>query len=233
MSSGADRAVDRRWGRREVTLLQSIDHYSGRQVVGTTPAVIVLLAGGVYIATQTLVVTEQLSEPLGVLIGLALGAGSVMSLVAGGASLADCHLTLGRLSLRGGLALLPILALWPFVLSTGTYTGPNPRAALLGALGAIGQELFFRSALLPMLLARTTRRRALILHTLAFGVWHAGALLAAPGHLGGAFSIILVSLGAGYAWAYQTARDRTVVWAMAHHAFLWVIGSFFDLSPPD
>lgn len=75
-------------------------------------------------------------------------------------------------------------------------------------------------------------RTAPLIHTAAFGLWHAGALLAAPGVLGGAIVIIVVSLLAGYLWGWQTMHDQTVLWAMAHHSVLWIIGSFFDLSPP-
>jgi membrane protease YdiL (CAAX protease family) len=124
------------------------------------------------------------------------------------------------------------VVLWPFVLATGVYIGFDLGSAMVGVLGSIAQELFFRAALLPALLVVMRPRRALLLHTLAFGVWHGGALLVAPGALAGAVVIIVVSLGAGYAWGWQTMRDRTVLWAMAHHSLLWVAGSFFDLSPP-
>ncbi len=103
---------------------------------------------------------------------------------------------------------------------------------MAGVLGSVAQELFFRSALFPALLLWMRPRGALLIHTLAFGVWHAGALLVAGDMLGGALAIIVLSLSACYARGWQTLRDGTVVWAMLHHAVLWIVGAFFDLSPP-
>lgn len=96
-----------------------------------------------------MVVTATISEPAGILIGLAMGGLGVAAVFASGGSLGTCHLRPRRLSLRGGLALLPMLLLWPFVLSTGEYVGPHPVGAGLGVAGSVAQELFFRSALLP------------------------------------------------------------------------------------
>ncbi len=199
---------------------------------GSRALVVVLLAWVAYVISQTLVVTEHLSEVVGVLIGLVLGAVGVAALLAAGRTTASCYLRPGRLSLRGALALLPIVLVWPLVLATGQYTGPDPGGAAVGVFGSVAQELFFRSALLPGLMLLTRPRTALVIHTVAFGIWHGGALLAAPDQMGGAIAIIVVSLGAGYAWGWQTLRDRTVIWAMAHHSLLWIAGSFFDLSPP-
>jgi membrane protease YdiL (CAAX protease family) len=179
-----------------------------------------------------MVVTEVVPEWVGVLIGLAISALAVGALFRSGFSGRDCFLAYSRLSGRGALALLPIVMLWPFVLATGVYIGFDVAGAVEGVFGSVAQELYFRAALLPALLAMMPPRRALILHTLAFGGWHGGALLAAPEALAGALAIIIVSLGAGYAWGWQTMRDRTVVWAMGHHSLLWIAGSFFDLSPP-
>ncbi len=45
--------------------------------------------------------------------------------------------------------------------------------------------------------------------------------------------IVGLSVLAGLAWGWQTLHDRTVLWAVLHHALLWVVGSMFDLSPPE
>jgi membrane protease YdiL (CAAX protease family) len=194
--------------------------------------VIVLVLWAVYVVTQTLVVIEYLSETAGAAIGLGIGAAAVIALVRGGVATSECFLRIAPLSGRGALALLPVVILWPFILSTGEYLGPDLGRATVGILGSVAQELFFRSALLPTLLFLMQPRAALLIHTLAFGVWHAGALLVAGEMLVGALAIIVVSLVAGYAWGWQTIRDRTVMWAMVHHSLLWIVGSLFDLSPP-
>jgi membrane protease YdiL (CAAX protease family) len=76
-------------------------------------------------------------------------------------------------------------------------------------------------------------RTALVLHALLFTIWHAGALLVTPTALiGGALAILAVAFLAGLAWGWQTMHDRTVWWAVAHHALLWVVGSMFLLAPP-
>jgi hypothetical protein len=49
--------------------------------------------------------------------------------------------------------------------------------------------------------------------------------------MAGPIAIVTVSLVAGLVWGWQTMHDRTVIWAMAHHSLLWLIGSMFYLGP--
>jgi membrane protease YdiL (CAAX protease family) len=208
----------------------------GAEVVAAMVAPAVLLLWGAYTLVQTLLVLGRLSEPAATMLGLALGAAAVGLLLRNGWSAADCFLGPGRLSVAGALALGWLVLLWPMVLATGEWLGWDLGRALVQGLGGVGQELFFRAALLPLLLARLPGRRwtTLVLHSVLFTVWHAGALLVTPAEaIGGAIALLLVAFLAGLSWGWQTVRDGTVRWAMVHHAALWVVGSMFLLAPPD
>jgi hypothetical protein len=198
------------------------------------PAVLLLWAA--YTLVQTLFVLGRLSEPASTTLGLVVGLAAVGLLRRSGWSSEDCFLGPGRLSLGGAAALGWLVLLWPAVLATGEWLGWAPGRALVQGLGGVGQELFFRAALLPLLLARLPGRprTALVLHSALFTVWHAGALLVTPAEaIGGAIALLVVAFLAGLSWGWQTVHDGTVRWAMAHHALLWVVGSMFLLAPPD
>jgi hypothetical protein len=185
---------------------------------------------------QTLQTVDRLSEPLGTVLGLAVGVTAVGLLLVSGWTASDCFLGPGRLSKRGALALGWLLLLWPFVLATGRWVGWDAGRAVTQALGGVAQELYFRAALLPLLLVLLRGRSwpALVLHALLFTVWHAGAVLITPREAAaGVVALLVVALLAGLSWGWQTLHDGTVRWAVAHHALLWVVGSLFLLAPPD
>jgi hypothetical protein len=147
------------------------------------PVIVALL--GLFVAAtavQTLAVVERISELAGTALGLAIGAVAVGMLLRSHWTAADCYLGPGRLSLRGALALAWLLVLWPFVLATGEWVGWDTARALTQALGGVAQELYFRAALLPLLVVLLSGRRwtALLLHAALFTVWHGGALLVTP-----------------------------------------------------
>jgi membrane protease YdiL (CAAX protease family) len=196
---------------------------------------VVLVLWLAYTATQTLLVLERLDEPTATTLGLLFGFAALVRLRQVGWSLADCHLRPRGLSPRGAAALGWLLVLWPSVLATGEWTGWDLSRALTHGLGGASQELFFRAALLPLLVialgGRT--RRALVVHALLFTVWHAGALLVTPADaIAGAVAILVVAFLAGLSWGWQTLHDRTVWWALGQHALLWVVGSMFLLASP-
>jgi membrane protease YdiL (CAAX protease family) len=185
---------------------------------------------------QTLQVLERLSEPTGTALAVVVGLAAIGLLLATGWTASDCFLGPGRLSWRGGLVLGWLLLLWPFVLATGQWVGWETGRAVTQALGGVAQELYFRAALLPLLLVLMRGRRwaALIVHTLMFTIWHAGAALVTPPEaIAGLVALLLVAFLAGISWGWQTLHDGTVRWAMAHHALLWVVGSLVLLAPPD
>lgn len=185
---------------------------------------------------QTLLVVERLAESVVAPIELGLAGLAVWLVLRSGVSAEDCFLARGRLSWQGAAALGWLVILWPFILATGEWIGWDTGRALTQGAGGVSQELLFRAALLPLLLRALGGRRwpALLAQTGLFAVWHAGAFLAVPVDLmAGAAMIVGLSVLAGLAWGWQTLRDRTVVWASLHHALLWVVGSMFDLSPPE
>jgi hypothetical protein len=203
------------------------------------PRPVIVAVLGLFVAVtavQTLTVVERISEVAGTGLGLAIGAAAVGLLLRSRWTAADCYLGPGRLSLRGALALAWLLVLWPFVLATGEWVGWDTARALTQALGGVAQELYFRAALLPLLVVLLPGRRwtALTLHAVLFTVWHGGALLVTPAEaLAGVVALLVVAFLAGLSWGWQTLHDGTVRWAMAHHALLWVIGSLFLLAPPE
>ncbi|HEX6384333.1 MAG TPA: CPBP family glutamic-type intramembrane protease [Anaerolineae bacterium] len=187
-----------------------------------------------YTALQTLFLTLQLDEVLVAVLEYIPGILGIGVLLASGLSREECHLRLTWPSWKGLLVLVAFSLLWPFILSTGRWIGWNWQAALVQGAGGISQELFFRAALLPALLALFTNRRflALVLHAALFAVWHAGAFLITPPQLiAGPIAIVTVSLVAGLVWGWQTMHDQTVIWAIVHHSLLWLIGSMFYLGP--
>jgi hypothetical protein len=207
----------------------------GTAAVDRVTIAMVLVLWAAYTTTQTLMVVERLGESAATSLGLLFGFAALVRLRQVGWSMADCHLRPRGLSLRGAAALGWLLVLWPSVLATGEWTGWDLSRALTHGLGGASQELFFRAALLPLLVVALggRTRRALVVHALLFTVWHAGALLVTPTDaFVGAVAILVVAFLAGLSWGWQTLHDRTVWWALGQHALLWVVGSMFLLAPP-
>jgi membrane protease YdiL (CAAX protease family) len=193
----------------------------------------VLLLWLVYTALQTLVVMERLSEPVYAAIGFLPGILAAGTLLAAGLSPEACYLRLARLSGQGFAVLAAVFvfalaAILPF----GAWKGWDWIASLVYApAGAIAQELFFRSALLPTVQLWLKKRRAaaLIVHSILFALWHIGPLfLGAPVPIVAA--ILLVPLLSGIGWGWQVRRDGTVVWAMIQHSLIWVIGASVEFG---
>ncbi|MBC8492654.1 MAG: CPBP family intramembrane metalloprotease [Chloroflexi bacterium] len=136
---------------------------------------------------------------------------------------------------RQGLAMLAAVFVFALaaILPFGVWRGWDWIAAFVYApASGIAQELFFRSALLPAILARFKKRAtlALVLHAALFGLWHIGPLFlgtAAPIVV----AIMLVPFLSGLGWGWQVNRDKTVVWAMIQHSLIWVVGAPFSFGP--
>jgi len=186
---------------------------------------IVLLIWVAYTVLYTLHPSDALAAALEFLPGV-LG---VITLLAAGLSLPECHLRVAAISRKGLLLLAASSLVAPIMWLTGRWTGWNGAAALIYApASGVSQELLFRAALLPALL-RTFKGRpfqATLLHAALFSLWHVPtAVMTAP--LGGAIAVSLVTFACGLLWGEQVRRDRTVFWLMGLHTLLLAGNSFF------
>jgi hypothetical protein len=152
---------------------------------------------------------------------------SVMVLIRAGFSLEECYLRAAPISI-GGLALLAgSLLLMPLVWFTGRWAGWRWLDALVYApASGVSQELFFRAALLPVLLAAFKSRPFLgnLAHAALFALWHIPkAATTAP--LGGVVGVVVVTFLCGILWGSQVRRDGTVLWLMGYHTMILVVNS--------
>lgn len=191
--------------------------------------VVILLWSG-YMVLQTLSVLGRVSEGWSAIAGFVPGLLGVGVLLAAGLSRRECFLAVEPLSRRGLAVLVAVLVLaLAAILPFGVWQGWSWMTALVYApASGVSQELFFRAALLPAIQAALRRRAgpALILHSVLFGLWHIGPLfLGAPPWAVAA--VMLVPFLSGIGWGWQVRHDRTVVWAMAQHSLIWVVGLQF------
>ena len=146
-----------------------------------------------------------------------------------GYSFEECYISIRSLSKIGFLVLLSsaIISL-SFMLPSGSWSGWNWLEALVYAPGSgFTQELFFRCVLLPVCFTFTRGRKhlAIILHTVLFGIWHIGVFWLAPWWI--SILVVLIPSIAGYLWALQVNRDKTVVYAIITHCLILIISSMF------
>jgi membrane protease YdiL (CAAX protease family) len=177
----------------------------------------------------TILYTLHPSDALAALLELVPGVLAVTLLVVAGLPLQECYLRPAPIS-RTGLVLLAVSLLFmPCIWLTGRWTGWNGMAALVYApASGIAQELFFRAALLPVLLVTFKQKPllALLLHSLLFALWHVpNAYRTAP--LWGVIGVVGVTFVCGLLWGKQVQRDRTVIWLMGYHSLLLIANSFF------
>ena len=192
-----------------------------------TALICVLAAWLLYTVLQTLLVLGRLTEAQMAFLGFIPGLLAVLALLAAGFTHPHLYLRMASLSWRGFvvLAAVFVLALSVLVLS-GTWQGWNWMAALIYApASGVAQELFFRAALLPAMLAIFGQHTqwALPAHALLFSLWHIGPLfMGAPLFIVAA--ILFVPFVCGLGWGWQVQHDKTVAWAMIQHSLIWVIG---------
>jgi len=141
----------------------------------------------------------------------------------------ECFLSFKALSKTGFLILIiSVIISLSFMLPSGIWSGWNWLEALVYAPGSgVSQELFFRCVLLPVCLEITNGRKhlAIFIHTILFGIWHIGVFCLAPWWI--AILVVLVPSIAGYLWALQVQRDKTVIYAIITHCLILVISSMF------
>jgi len=194
----------------------------------THAAWIVIAMWAPYVVLNTLLPGPLLTYGLGLL--LTYGLGLLIALVAlgllwsAGISPRACFLSLALPS-RQGLVLLALLSAFiPAALLLGRGQPFSWLDDLVYApASALGQELFFRSALLVALgtVWRGDARLALAGQALAFALWHVRAFRVAP--LAPAVGVLVMTFVAGLLWGMEVRRDRTMLYAVLQHALFLAI----------
>lgn len=172
-------------------------------------AAILLVGWLAYTGLQALISMDRLSQPVSAILAIIPGLLSVIALLAAEFTLQDCFLKIAPLSRQGLLALVATLLLLPVFL-TGAWSGWNvPGVLVYAPATAISQELFFRCALLPLLL-RVLKGHpylAIFLSALLFGLWHIGPLaLGLPWY--NVLPVMIVPFLGGLAWDGRYAAIR-------------------------
>ena len=181
------------------------------------------LVGGLwvpYTVLNTIYPGPGMTYSLGLVCAvLALGA-----LALAGMTREDLFMRIAPLS-AGGAAILAALALFiPLALLAGRgqpWNGLNDM--LYAPASGIAQELYFRSALLPVLLRLCARRPALgvVLQALLFALWHLRAYRVVSAGL--ATGVLAAVFVAGLAWGWQVRGDRSVAYAAAEHTLFLIV----------
>jgi hypothetical protein len=123
---------------------------------------------------------------------------------------------------RMSMVVLAVLSLFvPFALLIGRGQPWDWLGNMVYApASALGQELYFRSALLTTFDTHGSRR-AILLQATLFGLWHARAFRVVP-----AWEALLVLLGtfvAGIIWGWQVRRDSTTFYAFIQHLLFLIV----------
>jgi Type II CAAX prenyl endopeptidase Rce1-like len=127
-----------------------------------------------------------------------------------------------RIPSRESVVALTVLTLFiPFALLIGRGQPWDWLGNMVYApASALGQELYFRSALLTAF-GPYGSRRAILLQASLFALWHARAFRAVP-----AWEAMLVLLGtflAGVVWGWQVRRDNTTFYAFIQHLLFLIV----------
>jgi hypothetical protein len=123
---------------------------------------------------------------------------------------------------RESMVALAILALFiPFALLIGRGQPWDWLGNMVYApASALGQEVYFRSALLTAS-GPYGSRRAILLQATLFALWHARAFRVVP-----AWEALFVLLGtfvAGVVWGWQVRRDSTTFYAFIQHLVFLIV----------
>jgi membrane protease YdiL (CAAX protease family) len=127
-----------------------------------------------------------------------------------------------RIPSRASVAALAILALFvPFALLIGRGQSWDWLGNVVYApASALGQELYFRSALLPAC-SKCGSRRAILTQATLFALWHARAFRVVPA--GEALLVLIGTFVAGIVWGWQARRDGTVFYAFTQHLLFLIV----------
>jgi hypothetical protein len=135
-----------------------------------------------------------------------------------------CFVRLAPLSRRGAWVLIGLSLYMPAVALAGVSHPWHWVDGLVYApASALGQELYFRGALLATLSQLSPARPwlAVVLQALTFAVWHLRAFrVVSPGL---ALLVLGGTLIAGALWGWQTRRDGTLLYACVEHAAFLIV----------
>ncbi len=173
----------------------------------------------------------QPAEPIFAILSLTPGLISVIVLLLSGLCLSDLYLRFGRISPQGLLSLGAVtVLLLPILISSTGFSGWKWLPALVYApASGIGQELYYRAALLPALEKAFNGRKgtALLSQAVIFVGYHFRTFRSVPTVPIGIL-VALVLFLAGWGWAWQVQRDKTIVWAVGQHSLFLIVMSMFE-----
>jgi len=178
----------------------------------------------------TVVYNLHLSDPLAAVLEIIPGILAVGTLVVAGFQRETYYLRIAPISKAGAALLAVSIIFLPIVWLSGRWTGWNWAAALIFApASAIAQELFFRSGLLPILIATVKKRPfyAILIQSMLFSVWHIPKAYIGGAPVIGVIAVVVVTFLCGLLWSSQVQRDGTVIWMMVYHTLLLMINSLF------
>ena len=186
--------------------------------------VIILFLWVVY----TVVYCLHPGDPLAAVLEIIPGILAVSTLVAAGFQRETYYLHIAPISKAGAALLAASIIFMPAVWLTGRWTGWNWVAGLIFApASAISQELFFRSALLSILVATIKKKPfyAILVQSTLFALWHVPKAFMGGAPLIGIIAVVVVTFLCGLLWSSQVQRDGTIIWVMIYHSVLLMVNS--------
>ena len=189
-----------------------------------TALVIILFLLVVY----TIVYSLHPGDPLAAVLEIIPGILAVSTLVAAGFQREMYYLRIAPISKAGATLLAASIIFMPAVWLTGRWTGWNWVAALIfSPASAISQELFFRSALLSILVATIKKKLfyAILVQSTLFAAWHIPKAYMGGAPLIGIIAVVVVTFLCGLLWSSQVQRGGTIIWVMIYHSVLLMVNS--------
>jgi membrane protease YdiL (CAAX protease family) len=186
--------------------------------------VIILVLWVVY----TVVYSLHPGDPLAAVLEIIPGILAVSTLVAAGFQREMYYLRIAPISRTGATLLAASIIFMPAVWLTGRWTGWNWVAGLIFApASAIAQELFFRSALLSILVAIIKKKLfyAILVQSTLFALWHVPKAFMGGAPVIGVIAVVVVTFLCGLLWSIQVQRDGTIIWVMIYHSVLLMVNS--------
>ncbi|MBN1430623.1 MAG: CPBP family intramembrane metalloprotease [Anaerolineae bacterium] len=199
-------------------------------IMAKKPLIPLSLAAGIIVVLwigYTILYTLNPGDLLISCIEFLPGLVGIVVLWTAGFDCADCYLRPAPLSRKGLAWLSASMLFMPLIWLTGRWVGWDWTAILWYApASGVSQELFFRSALLPVMTRLFKGRTfvAITIHAALFMIWHLPKVsMTAP--LGGIVGVTVVTFVCGILWAKQVQHDGTIWWLVGYHSLILMINS--------